>query len=333
MTLVKRPSPVENAFSYLFVGAWSLWFWAQTALIAPIAAAVLVLFAIVEIAASALHIFPQFEHEITQLVVRLAPSAGSWIQVIFSLLLGCAVAGLIYHHWRLDIQVNRTNIVLSSMGTLLDEESMRVSGGSASDRITAILDALVFAVLEHAQSRGQMQASILIQRRPGENFELSYQDKGSDFDSATRLDPYDSAAANLAGQDFECGTLLYIPNTQYRHGIRIFSGPTTTDRARTSIRKSYRAFEVVPNAFQILDEENQKKVRSLLCVQVPLGPGQGRRSLAGEFAVICLSSNRRGRMRDLEYAAIKYAAAFVSFALKESARTVSTGSDEASVKT
>ena len=314
----RRTSPVANAFSYLFVGVWSLWYWAQSALIAPVATVVLVIFALIEISGSFLHIMPQYEHQVIDFLVGFAPWAGVWIRVAFSFLLASAVAGLIYHHWRLDIQINRINIVLSSMGALLDEQSMREPGGAGEERITAILDALVFSVMKHSMTRGRVNATVLSQPRPGEKFVVAYQDSENAFESTTQLDPYRSAAANLTQPEFECGTLLYVPNSGYRHGIRIFSLPTTSSRARTSPRKTWRAFEVVPNAFQTLDEQNQKRVRSLLCVQVPLGHGDDRRGPSGEFAVICLSSNRHGRMRDLEFAALKHGAAFVSFALTES---------------
>jgi hypothetical protein len=162
------------------------------------------------------------------------------------------------------------------------------------------LDALVFSI-QYGQRNSRMNATLVIRSTQGP-FRMFAQDRiNQDFDESLTLDRNDSVAGKVAGE--QPGVVVYVPNTRFIHGVRIDllkQFPT---------REYFRATKMVEGALQWLGAANQAKVRSLICIRVPL-------VIPGVEVVLCVSSPEANSIGYLELSAIKVSSSVIAQILK-----------------
>jgi hypothetical protein len=233
----------------------------------------------------------------------------SSLRRVLSLLLLLTALVLIYHHQRLRFRIGRHNVLLSSTMVLLEDESVRHpdhrTGRDASlQSIADTLQALAFAV-EYGDPTHVVNASVLLRSRSGEPFHLLCQDPRGAFRADLALHPLNSVAGKVSEEAI--GALLYVPRTDFVHAVRI------AQEQGVAGGKIFRTARMVPNAFQRLGTD-PAVLKSLLCVKIPIEPTRGDE---GVCAVLCLSRDMKDAMGDLEFHAIKVAAALISINLSK----------------
>ena len=168
-----------------------------------------------------------------------------------------------------------------------------------SQSIGRILDALVFA-LEFPNSKEMLlNATVLVREEPASPFRIVHQDSRYFFPAdELALHPTESVAGKVAGE--EAGCLIYVPNTRFRHRVRL-SGKDSIN--------------VVAGAFQHLNgSAGQRELKCVLCVKIPKGHKRAQ-TFKKKAVVLCLSGQKWDCMTALHFSAIRLAAALVSFVL------------------
>lgn len=291
-----KEAPIDGnqTLSYFYIGWWSYKFYFRQAILGRVAPIALLLMFGLDILGPITHVMP------------ITESARTRYFTAFTLLAVAVV--LILHHHRLRRRIERLQLVLTSTMVLLDFQSTRHAGGGRPDgemkrrhAVTQILDAFVFA-LEKNYSGGGVAASVVIRDSQNGPFLMYAQDPRRTFSEHTILD-HTRSAAGYTSRELP-GTLLYVPRTEYTHAARIGAEGSGGDGHGV-----FRKARIVPNAFQACAEDPEH-LKSLLCVRVPLRDGP-----ASKCAILCISRKQCDGMGDLEFHAIKLAAALVGLAL------------------
>jgi hypothetical protein len=108
------------------------------------------------------------------------------------------------------------------------------------------------------------------------------------------------------------GVVIYVPNTQFVHGVQI------NLLKNFPKREFFSATKIIPGAFESLGATNQSLVRSLVCMSVP-------GTAPGKDAVLCVSGQKTNTLGYLELSAIKVAVGLVAQILKSSGASFDTG--------
>ena len=96
--------------------------------------------------------------------------------------------------------------------------------------------------------------------------------------------------------------MIYVPRTEFVHAARIGVEGSVSSPA------VFRKARIVANAFQKCSGDPDH-LRCLLCVAIPL-----RGVPSPQSAILCLSRGKPNKMGDLEFHAIKVAAALIGLA-------------------
>jgi hypothetical protein len=292
---------LADARSYLFIGWWLFWYWARTAVIGKVVPGILLILSAVELLGPWFHVVPDIE--------KLAP----WAKVTVSGTLFLTAGILVYHHWRLEVRVQRHRMVLNSFMQLLETAIGKVSGNGPkrdpNKMIDEVLNALVYALeFERGGPPSLLAATIMLQSSPANPFRLLQQTSNGPFRSEIMVDGQFSTAAKVASEPQ--GVLLYVPSTTYIHGVKI-----SLEQRRTAAGKviEFQSARTIPNAFESLDDgENEKLVRSLLCVRI--WP-KGQMNTNAPCFVLCLSAKRPNELGELDFNATKVGASILSLLL------------------
>jgi hypothetical protein len=288
---------LREAFSYLYVVYWSYKFYVRLRVIGRVLPILLLLFFAADLVSPITHIFP-WE------TVGWAKSVPHWVKITAVCLLSLIAGSLVYHHHRLQVRIERHNVLLTSI-MVLTSTSIEVNDAAGSlEAASAILDGFAFA-LRHAR-KGIVNASIMCQSSPTEDFWLVAQDRDGAFDKKVSLDAQRSAAGAAASES--PGSLIYVPATRFLHAVRMASESGVLNNPAI-----FRTTRIIPGAFEHLDGFYDPRImRSLICVRLPLEGG----AAGGHRAVLCLSSSKQDAFGDLDFHAAKVAASLIALAVK-----------------
>lgn len=284
------PSVLKAAFSYLYVAVWVYTYWIRT-ITAPVFRWLLVPLIVVELIGPWSDLYSPKE---------------SWPlawRIILAVTLFLVALTLSINHRRLDVRLQRHDVILSSIRVLMEEGTLDDKDASSTvKRIGQVLDALVFSI-GYGRKHSVINATLMMRAHPDNQFRIAVQDSRSKFDLNISLDANRSVAAKVATEE-RPDIVIYVPNTKFLHGVRI-------DLLKAFPKRDYfRATEIVPGAFQWIDEANQAVVRSLVCIQVPV-------TTKNVGAVLCVSDQDTNTLGYLELSAMKVAAGLIVQVLRQ----------------
>jgi hypothetical protein len=235
-----------------------------------------------------------------------------------------AAIGLVYHHHRLQVRIERHQVVLGAL-TVVTPDAINFSSvvhiytpeerrRATKEFAHKILEALIF-VLEHERAPGMMNASIVIQESADSPFVIFDQYPPAVFPETIALHPVNSVAGKTLQEP--PNTLMYVPCAKFIHAVKLAREATFSPGKKVE----YTTTRIVPNVFQPFDKDfpNPHVLQSLLCVRVPTQGTQvsvERKSAGFAYsAVLCLSASKRDYLGELDFNSVQVAASLMTMAL------------------
>lgn len=295
----------------MYVGWWNIVYLFKIRVLGPFLASAVVLLSAIELFGPLTHLLDDFLPS-----SWLARWHTPWIHYAVTICLITAAIAMVLHHRFLEVQSERLKNLLAF--TVVAATNLRTLSSNEHDPQTAVgvLDALILSLSsagDRAKNRKRLNASILMRGAADQSFTIYAQDSANVFKRDARI----PARASVAGRvvDYDAGTesggaLLYVPSTQYVHGIVFRGGPV-----------SFRETEISPATYKVVDPTTERDIlKCLLCVQIPLkhlsteeNDGLEERRRDGyPIAVLSVSSQGKDCMDSIHFMGAKLAADLIA---------------------
>ena len=239
-------------------------------------------------------------------------------------LVACAVI-VISHHHRLEKRLQRHRVLVDAVRCLAADIAKRPTFHTLEDVTRFIEDALqslVFVVQQGNHEKPTACAALLLMPPEADHFTILEQCPKGWHNRELKIDGKESAAARVL--NYEAEETLYIPWTRFRNGAKIL----TIQKDAESHTKHFRT-KSEANAMQILGGKEAPDLlpaklsgarRSLMCSRVPTqNVSPSEKPLKGT-AVLCLETNKRACLGELDFHAIKVIGVLIGHVLDQHCR-------------
>lgn len=289
--LYERLRPIfDDLIGYLYLLYWWILF-AFRLRVAPITAYAIAALVSLELFGVPIHV----------LVDHVFVGRDAWLKDVFlATLFGCAVT-MVYHHHRLRKRVERHQILLASIRSVVVEGAADMirarSRRSELDFIRQNLQALVRAIQIENTLTPTFSATVLFQAQVGGPFQILDQTPMGMHSLPNNELPELSAAGKCCE---EPNSLLYIPWTKISHGLRI--------QADQSHLPRFRDVHIVDRAFVNGIGWSLVPIRCLACIQIPT------RSKVHRY-VLALNADKGNCLGELDFHALQVMAGLIGLGI------------------